>query len=209
MRVIFGFLCITLFLISCSSDSDSAVLEESNQSESFTKSEFNSGLAYQALSSSSDMWADYFEYSNIEKREIWLFKFNRFKNENDLTSDQISVVDALISDVNAEPTEEFRPVFTASRKQQVYDNFHGITASHLIYVIPNPEDDYSTDGDKWRVISAGDCTAETNTDGEATGDFFRVAEVEEIGGNRSGQALIPCSMGDWERDGNKFGPHPF
>jgi hypothetical protein len=223
MKKIIYLFAISIFFASCSSE---IISEESTGNETttlFNKSAFDAGDVYQNILNDHKNGLDiFYALSNVEKQEVWAYKFDKYRDINTLNSNQnqaLEVLEAYFSELDWDSTYDEAGMiyvenillesFTAIQRDQLM-----LTLSNDPIGLPQTSGGSQTEGcfGCWQVISGSEsgCHAELNSDGNPTGDFFFTATVRRSYGffraGASASAILSCSEADWD---GSFQQHPW
>lgn len=143
------------------------------------------------------------QYDNLPldvKVDLWEFKYNRFLNENNLTSDQIAAVQDLKSYVKA---VELDSDLELSKESiiNIYENFDFEDGTFLLGHLGNSQEDYINTIQKgcwwcWEIIDVTNPCHVEYINGEAIG-FYQTVTVQRRGafgirGTVLTDILMPC-----------------
>lgn len=196
---------VAIAIISCSQDNEQ-LLTEANSIENLAKSSNEVSALYFDLLANHFQNPEAFNELSLEtKIDLYEYKYDRFLNENDLTSDQIQAIDGLKVFVkNLEFDSELE--LSNDKVTSVWSNFDFEQGAFLLFHLGNSSGDYesSIQSDEvsrcwwcWRRVITNPCHEEF-VDGESIG-FYQTEQMQRHGlfGIRNSSrdkdaVLMPC-----------------
>ena len=203
-----GMIAFIAFTTSCETDT----VEQDNQDFQIKSGGFNAEDTYYSILDNTESGMDQFDaLTNSQKQDVWVFKYIRFKTDNELNGSQEEVVDDLLSYISEVDFTEGNETLEDELESDVRSEFSEEIADYLLLTLENKEDDvYVTNGCFWCWIEVpgGDqtpCTALLNSEGDLVG-YVQTVEAWRSRlwfghGSRTFNVSRNCSLEDWFNDG--------
>lgn len=205
-----GMIAFIAFTTSCETDT-----VEQDQPEFQGKTgEFNAEATYFDILSNIESGMTQFDaLTTSQKQDVWVFKYNRFKNDNSLNALQVEVVDELLSFVNNVDFNEGDETLENTLESSVRELFSEEVSDFLLFSLENdfedivtPGDGYQTEGCFWchdAIGPAGDCCAYRDSDGSIID--YRAPQDYRVRrffiGWRTMHGWTSCDQTQWQNDG--------
>jgi hypothetical protein len=172
------------------------------------KSGFNAEATYHSILDNTESGMQQFDVlTNSQKVAVWEFKYERFKDNNTLSIDQIAAIDVAINLIKNISFSEGNETAEQATDDEIRNVFDSETADFLLLTLENNGSDVGTEGCFWcldPVAASTTCCAYRDPTDNHIIDFrrpttYRVRRFWIGWTNRPGFSL--CSMNAWQADG--------